>query len=182
MKSLILGGVKSGKSRYAENLLKEFLVSNQLDESRACLIATAQALDEGMLMRIERHKQQRPSSWQLLEEPIHLAQALKKAEKNSSIILIDCLTLWLTNLLMLEDERFLQTSIDEFLLAVTECSSELVLVSNETNMGIMPLGQLTRDYCDKAGMLHQSLAQICEHVSLVVAGLPLSLKLAKENA
>lgn len=176
MKSLILGGVKSGKSRYAESLVKRFLISNQLDETEACLIATAQALDEGMQSRIEKHKAQRPSSWQLIEEPINLATALNEAQKKSGIILVDCLTLWLTNLLMKEDEIFLQESIDAFLSAVSECESELVLVSNETNMGIMPLGELTRNYCDKAGILHQSLAEICDYVSLVVAGLPLDLK------
>tara|TARA_R110002167_G_scaffold223788_2_gene429138 strand:- start:433 stop:981 length:549 start_codon:yes stop_codon:yes gene_type:complete len=181
MKSLILGGVKSGKSRYAENYLKDFLAANNLDDRQACLIATAQALDEGMLTRIREHKQQRPTSWQLIEEPINLSKALKEAEKISDIILIDCLTLWLTNLLMKEDHAFMQTEIDLFLLAVSKCTSELVMVSNETNMGIMPLGQLTRDYCDQAGALHQSLAEVCDQASLVVAGLPLVLKSPKEN-
>jgi adenosylcobinamide kinase/adenosylcobinamide-phosphate guanylyltransferase len=182
MKSLIIGGVKSGKSRYAENMLSAFIQSKQLDEKQACLIATAQALDEGMSDRIVKHKQQRSVLWQLIEEPINLAGAIKKAEQTASIILIDCLTLWLTNLLMKEDEAFLQAEINKFLLAVTKCSSELVLVSNETNMGIMPLGQLTRDYCDRSGTLHQSLSEICDSVSLIVAGLPLPLKSPIEKA
>lgn len=181
MKSLILGGVKSGKSRYAENLLITFLAEKKLEENQACLIATAQALDAGMASRIAKHKQQRPASWIVIEEPIYLSKALKSAENTSGIILIDCLTLWLTNLLMKEDHAFMQSEIDQFLLAVSQCTSELVMVSNETNMGVMPLGQLTRDYCDQAGVLHQALAEICEQVSLVVAGLPLALKSPTEK-
>lgn len=181
MKNLILGGVKSGKSRYAENHLKDFLIKNSLNESQACLIATAQALDDGMKSRIDRHQQQRPATWQLIEEPLNLASALQKAENKASIVLIDCLTLWLTNLLMKEDEVFLQESIGSFLLAVSECEIELVLVSNETNMGIMPLGKLTQDYCDNIGLMHQALAEQCDRVSLVVAGLPMALKSPKEK-
>ena len=176
MKSLILGGVKSGKSRYAENCVKDFLIKHKLEDDVVCLIATAEALDDSMLKRIEKHKQQRPDSWLIIEEPLNLANALLEAEKTSKIILIDCLTLWLTNLLMLEDENKLNNEIEVFLKAVSKCTVELVMVSNETNMGIMPLGKLTRDYCDKAGVLHQSLAEACEKVTLVVAGLPLSLK------
>ena len=182
MKNLILGGVKSGKSRYAENYLKDFLLEKGLDENQACLIATGEALDDGMRSRIENHKKQRPVSWQIIEEPINLSFALQEAEKTASIVLIDCLTLWLTNLLMKEDDVFLQESIDNFLLAVSECSIELVLVSNETNMGVMPLGKLTQDYCDKVGILHQSLAEQCDRVSLVVAGLPMFLKTPLEQA
>ena len=181
MKSLILGGVKSGKSRYAENLLITFLAAKELEENQACLIATAQALDAGMESRIEKHKQQRPASWTVIEEPIYLSEALKSAETTSGIILIDCLTLWLTNLLMKEDEAFMQVEINQFLQTVSNCTSELVLVSNETNMGVMPLGQLTRDYCDRAGVLHQALAETCDHVSLVVAGLPVALKSPTEK-
>ena len=181
MKNLILGGVKSGKSRYAENYLKDFLRDKGLDDSQACLIATAQALDEGMQSRIERHQQQRPVTWQLIEEPLNLACAIEKSQKTASIVLIDCLTLWLTNLLMKDDEAFLQESIEKFLLTVSECEIELVLVSNETNMGIMPLGKLTQDYCDKIGLLHQSLADKCDRVSLIIAGLPMPLKVPEEK-
>jgi adenosylcobinamide kinase/adenosylcobinamide-phosphate guanylyltransferase len=176
MKSLILGGVKSGKSRYAENCVKAFIAKHQLSGDSVCLIATAEALDDAMLKRIENHKLQRPDSWSIIEEPINLASAVLAAEKTSKIILIDCLTLWLTNLLMLEDESKLSNEIEIFLKVASDCTAELVIVSNETNMGVMPLGDLTRDYCDKVGTLHQSLAEVCDHVSLVVAGLPLSLK------
>tara|TARA_R110001592_G_scaffold60539_1_gene184152 strand:- start:7152 stop:7700 length:549 start_codon:yes stop_codon:yes gene_type:complete len=182
MKSLILGGVKSGKSRYAEACVKDFLAEHKLSGDVVCLIATAEALDEPMRKRIEIHKQQRPNSWLIIEEPISLANALLEAEKTSKIILIDCLTLWLTNLLMLVDKAKLAYEIERFLLAVSKCAAELVIVSNETNMGIMPLGELSRDYCDKAGSLHQLLAEACDQVSLVVAGLPLSLKSPLEQA
>lgn len=182
MKSLILGGVKSGKSRYAENSVKDFLAKHTLADDTVCLIATAQALDESMAMRIEKHKQQRPDNWSIIEEPLNLAKSIFEAEKTAKIILIDCLTLWLTNLLMLEDETKLNDEIKQFLHAVSQCEVELVIVSNETNMGIMPLGSLTRDYCDKAGSLHQALAEVCDQVTLVVAGLPLSLKQSIEQA
>ncbi len=176
MKSLILGGVKSGKSRYAENCVQEFLSDNHLSGKSVCLIATAEALDESMQNRIQRHKQQRPENWALIEEPVSLAKAMIQAQNYSRVILIDCLTLWLTNLLMLDDEAKLSHEIEQFLHAVSKCSVELFIVSNETNMGIMPMGELTREYCDKAGSLHQLLAQACDRVSLVVAGLPLALK------
>lgn len=179
MKYLILGGVKSGKSRYAENYVKDFLIDKSLDERQACLIATAEALDEGMRSRIANHQQQRPAEWKLIEEPLNLANALQEAQKTASIVLIDCLTLWLTNLLMKENDVFLHKAIDEFVLEVSNCSSELVLVSNETNMGIMPLGKLTQGYCDNIGILHQLLAEQCDRVSLVIAGLPMHLKSPK---
>ena len=181
MKSLILGGVKSGKSRYAENCVKGFLCKNLLKDDSVCLIATAQALDESMAKRIEKHKQQRPENWLIIEEPLNLAKAVIEAEKTTKIILVDCLTLWLTNLLMLEEEDKLVNAIADFLDAVSKCEVELVIVSNETNMGIMPLGSLTRDYCDKAGSLHQALAEVCDQVTLVVAGLPHFLKSATQQ-
>lgn len=175
-KHLILGGVKSGKSRYAENRVKQFLSEHNIAAESVCLIATAESLDEAMAQRIEKHQAQRPSNWQVIEEPLYLAEALEKASTTASIILIDCLTLWLTNLLMKENENFLARELEQFTNAVQRCQVSLIMVSNETNMGIMPLGQLTRDYCDRAGILHQKLAMICGSVDLVVAGLPLALK------
>lgn len=176
MKHLILGGVKSGKSCFAENAVRDYLTKHELKDDAVCYIATAQALDDGMKVRINKHKQQRPTNWHVIEEPLHLAQALNQAGLQFSIILVDCLTLWLTNLLMKEDPGLLEKSISDLVFALKQSSVEILLVSNETNMGIMPLGKLTRDYCDKAGELHQVLAAECDKVSLIVAGLPLSLK------
>jgi len=168
MKTLILGGVKSGKSRYAEEVAATISGS-------VTVIATATAMDEGMAIRIARHQDERPASWVTVEEPIHLGQALRSIS-SADVVVIDCLTLWLTNLLMDPDADKLNSEIDNFEQAIREFNHPLILVSNETNMGIVPLGDLTRKYCDQVGLLHQRLAKVCDKVQLIVAGLPLNLK------
>ncbi len=168
MRTLVLGGVKSGKSRYAESLVTAI-------SDKVTYIATATAGDSAMAERIHRHRMDRPLSWHTIEEPKLLAQAIGKAS-SSEVILVDCLTLWLTNLLLEEDEALLRQEMDLFEEAVNACQKPLVMVSNETNMGIVPLGELSRKFCDEAGMLHQRLAGVCDRVELIVAGLPLKLK------
>lgn len=168
VKTLVLGGVKSGKSRFAEQLANK-------RSDQVTFIATAEALDEEMAARIQRHKQDRPKHWTVLEAPVHLAETLKGLH-GETVVVIDCLTLWLTNLLMQENDELLQQEIACFKSAVEKFPGALVLVSNETNMGIMPLGDLTRRYCDLAGRLHQDLAALCDRVELIVAGLPMTLK------
>jgi len=170
MKNLILGGVKSGKSRYAENLATS--ISEQVT-----LIATATVLDNEMAVRVARHQEDRPASWITREEPVHLGQALRSIQ-GANVVVIDCLTLWLTNLLMLEDSEALNQEIDDFEQTIKTFKYPLILVSNETNMGIVPLGDLSRQYCDQVGLLHQRLAAVCDKVELIVAGLPLVLKQA----
>jgi len=178
MKTLVLGGVKSGKSRYAENRLQERIHARKFADEQITVIVTGQALDQAMAERIARHQQQRPSGWHVIEAPLALPETILAAQKQAGIIMVDCLTLWLTNLLMQDDVAKLNAALDQLIDVVTSCQADLVLVSNETNMGIMPLGQLTRDYCDQIGILHQRLAAICSEVVLVVAGLPLVLKIA----
>jgi adenosylcobinamide kinase/adenosylcobinamide-phosphate guanylyltransferase len=178
MKTLVLGGVKSGKSRYAENRLKTCIRQQAFTEQQVVLVVTGQALDQAMAERISQHQQQRPAGWRVIEAPIHLADAIETAQENAELIMVDCLTLWLTNLLMLENRDQLQAELDRLIDVVERCQDTLILVSNETNMGIMPLGQLTRDYCDYIGVLHQRLAELADEVVLVVAGLPLFLKSA----
>lgn len=168
MKSLILGGVKSGKSRYAEELASSI-------SSSVTVIATATVMDEEMAIRIARHQEDRPSSWRTVEEPIFLGKALLSLE-SADVVVIDCLTLWLTNLLMHPETNKLDEEIDAFEQAIKTFNKPLILVSNETNMGIVPLGDLTRRYCDQVGLLHQRLAKLCHSVQLIVAGLPLTLK------
>ena len=168
MKTLILGGVKSGKSRYAEKL------AASVSES-VTVIATATVMDEDMAKRIARHQKDRPASWSTVEEPLHLGEALRSIT-SADVVVIDCLTLWLTNLLMHSDQSKLDAELDDFERAIKDFNIPLVLVSNETNMGIVPLGDLTRKYCDQAGLLHQRLARVCDKVELIVAGLPLTLK------
>lgn len=180
MKYLILGGVKSGKSRYAENLAQNTAIN--CGTEAITFIATAQALDEEMAKRIARHKSDRPAGWAVIEEPLALGAALRSLASEASdenVVLIDCLTLWLTNLLMLEDDEKSAELRADFLDAVSDFPGRLILVSNETNMGITPLGKISRRYCDEAGLLHQSLAQQCDQVELIVAGLAMPLKRAQ---
>ncbi len=168
MKSLILGGVKSGKSRYAEQLAN--------DSGRpVTIIATATGDDAGMRARIARHQAERNPQWQLVEEPLRLGEAIAGIEEGHCV-LVDCLTLWLTNLLMLDSEDSLNGELQSLKTAVQDCRHRLVMVSNETSMGIVPLGELSRRFCDEAGLLHQSMAQHCDEVVLMVAGLCHRLK------
>ncbi len=169
MKELILGGVRSGKSRLAE----QHALATGLPVT---YIATATADDDEMQARIAHHQAQRPDHWQLIEEPIALATAMQQAAKKDQCVLIDCLTLWLTNLLCVEDETRMQHEITALLKVLPALPGHIILVSNETGMGVVPLGELTRRYCDEAGRLHQALAHSCEKVILTVAGLPLHLK------
>jgi len=167
--TLVLGGVKSGKSRLAEQLAKQ----SKLD---VIYIATATADDDEMQQRINHHQQQRPKHWQTVEEPISLANTLQQVCKDDSCILVDCLTLWLTNLLTNDDKNLVDQEIEDLLSILPTLPGQLIIVSNETNMGIMPLGELTRQYCDRIGLLHQQLAEIVDRVILTVAGLPHVLK------
>jgi adenosylcobinamide kinase / adenosylcobinamide-phosphate guanylyltransferase len=168
-KTLVLGGVKSGKSRLAEKLAKK-------SEREVIYIATATADDEEMQQRINHHQQQRPEHWQTVEAPINLATTLQQVCNDDSCILVDCLTLWLTNLLMNDDKNLVDQEIEALLSLLPILPGQLIFVSNETNMGIMPLGELTRQYCDRIGILHQQIAEIVDRVILTVAGLPHVLK------
>lgn len=168
-KTLVLGGVKSGKSRLAEQLAKQ----SELD---VIYIATATVDDNEMQQRIYKHQQQRPQHWQTVEAPISLADTLQQFCKEDNCILVDCLTLWLTNLLMNDDKSLVDQEIEALLSLLPTLPGKLIFVSNETNMGIMPLGELTRQYCDRIGLLHQQIAEIVDRVVLTVAGLPHVLK------
>ncbi|WP_300730186.1 bifunctional adenosylcobinamide kinase/adenosylcobinamide-phosphate guanylyltransferase [Pseudomonas sp.] len=169
MQQLILGGARSGKSRLAETLAAE--------SGRAVTyIATSQPLDGEMNERLRLHRERRPQHWGLIEEPIELARVLRDHARPDTFVLVDCLTLWLTNLLMLEDPQRLIAERDALLQCLAELPGDIVFVSNETGMGVVPLGELTRRYVDEAGWLHQALAERCQRVVLTVAGLPLTLK------
>ena len=169
MLQLILGGARSGKSRLAEKLAAE-------SGCAVTYIATSQPLDGEMNERVRHHRERRPEHWALIEEPIELARILRDNARADTCLLVDCLTLWLTNLLMLEDPQRLSAERDALLQCLAELPGEIVFVSNETGMGVVPLGELTRRYVDEAGWLHQALAERCQRVVLTVAGLPLTLK------
>ena len=167
--TLILGGVKSGKSALAEQLA----IHSKL---AVTYIATASADDDEMQQRITHHRQRRPLHWHTVEEPIQLAYVIEKYGKSQQCILVDCLTLWLTNLLVLNDDVILNTEINALLSTITTLNATLIMVSNETNMGVTPLGELSRRYCDEVGILHQRIAQYSDNVVLTIAGLPHTLK------
>ena len=169
MLQLILGGARSGKSRLAEKLAAGSGLA-------VTYIATSQPLDGEMNERVRHHRERRPGHWALVEEPVELARVLRDNARADSFLLVDCLTLWLTNLLLLEDPQRLDAERDALLECLAELPGEIVFVSNETGMGVVPLGELTRRYVDEAGWLHQALAERCQRVVLTVAGLPLTLK------
>jgi adenosylcobinamide kinase/adenosylcobinamide-phosphate guanylyltransferase len=159
MKTLILGGVRSGKSRLAEALaLRSGLPVTH--------IATA---------LIEAHCQRRPPGWQVVEEPYALAGALRTHAAAAHCVIVDCLTLWLTQLLCSGEER-LQRERDALIEVLPMLEAEIILVSNETGLGIVTPDALSRRFNDEAGRLHQALAECCEHVVFTVAGLPMVLK------
>lgn len=179
--TLILGGARSGKSALAERLARE-------SGKEVVYVATAQAGDGEMSARIVHHRARRPAHWRTVEESQLLAQALRRECTAGRLVLVDCLTLWLTNLMLSGDEALPETGElvlppgfererTAFLdLLESGLPSELVLVSNEVGMGVVPMGALTRRFVDEAGRLNQEVAARAERVILVAAGLPLVLK------
>lgn len=169
MRSLILGGARSGKSALAERIAMQ-------SGREVVYIATAQAGDDEMSARIAHHRARRPSHWRSVEEPLSLADALRRHARDDRCLLVDCLTLWLSNLLAhADDGRFIRERT-ALLNAMPTLAGEIVLVSNEVGLGVVPMGELTRRFVDEAGRLHQSLARDCDRVLFVAAGLPLALK------
>ncbi|RMH94162.1 bifunctional adenosylcobinamide kinase/adenosylcobinamide-phosphate guanylyltransferase [Lysobacter pythonis] len=169
MKSLILGGARSGKSALAE--------AWALESGREVVyVATSEPLDGEMRARIAHHRARRPAGWGLVEEPLALARALCANAADDRLLLVDCLTLWLSNLLGLEDEARHACEYDALLAALPALPGVVVFVSNEVGLGIVPMGALSRRFVDEAGRLHQQIAARCERVVFVAAGLPLYLK------
>ena len=194
----ILGGQRSGKSRRAEALAQRWLAESPLN--RAVLIATAQPWDDEMRTRIARHqtdRAERVPGMLTLEEPLALDDALAQHSGPQTLVVVDCLTLWLTNFLMPHDgveeqlknpENSLEYQSNKplaldsraqatmLLIAIKQAAGPVVLVGNEIGLGVIPMGRETRAFVDALGWLNQSVAAVCERVTFMAAGLPLTLK------
>ena len=166
---LILGGARSGKSRLAEQIAKD-------SNLNVTYIATAQAFDHEMQARIDHHQAQRPGHWTVIEEPLYLADCLIELDQPNQLILVDCLTLWMSNLLMHENAELQMQQCQKLLDIIPILQAEVILVSNETGLGIIPMGEISRKFVDESGRLHQQLGQIAEKVIFCVAGFPMILK------
>lgn len=173
MKHLVIGGVRSGKSAHGQVLAQA--LADQ-DKTNVVYLATAQALDKGMQNRIQQHQNNRPSQWLLVEESLDIASVLLEPEYQDKVILIECMTLWLTNLLCLEDDVAFEGYKTAFMTAIRQTQAKLVCISSEVGAGIMPMNSMARRFGDEAGLLNQQLASVSEQVELVCAGLPLKLK------
>ncbi|WP_343527351.1 bifunctional adenosylcobinamide kinase/adenosylcobinamide-phosphate guanylyltransferase [Sphingomonas sp.] len=163
---LVLGGARSGKSRHAQSLAEAMTPTG-------CFVATAQAWDEEMRERIARHQADRDARWTTVEAPLALPEAVTEHSRADRVLLIDCLTLWLTNLLL--GEADLTAAGDALVAAIQDAPGPVVLVSNEVGFGIVPDNALARRFRDAQGTLNQRLALACEATDLVVAGLSLRL-------
>lgn len=171
MRELILGGARSGKSALAESRAMQSGLT-------VTYIATALAGDDELAERIAHHRHRRPSNWHLVEEPLQLARVLSEQASPDHCLVVDCLTLWLSNLL--GNDSHGDSSFSDERAALIEVLPRLpgyvILVSNEVGLGIVPMGALTRRFCDESGRLHQELAAVCDRVTFVTAGLPMILK------
>ncbi len=168
---LILGGARSGKSSFA---LSQVTQLSQANQKNVVFIATATASDGEMSERIIRHQAERPKHWTLIEEPLHLDQTINRCE--SSIVLIDCLTLWLNNQLFADPEQDFSVLFSQLQSALARSNCDLFLVSNEVGLGVIPMGEISRQFVDQAGWLNQALAKQADKVTFVAAGLPMQLK------
>jgi adenosylcobinamide kinase / adenosylcobinamide-phosphate guanylyltransferase len=166
---LITGGARSGKSRYAEQRATEL-------GPRRLYIATAEATDEEMRQRIEEHKTRRGNDWVTIEEPVELAETLVVQGVRTDCALVDCLTLWISNLLLRYDVKYAQEKVKQFVETTRQLDFHLVLVTNEVGWGIVPDNPLARQFRDLSGWANQRLAAAANEVVLVVAGIPMIVK------
>ena len=171
MVTLITGGVRSGKSRYALELAER-------RAGQKSFLATAEALDEEMKVRIARHQAERGGDFSTVEESLYLARAVHEASERTELILIDCLTLWVNNLLFhfQASPDLVTNQIRSFLDAVRERKTEMILVTNEVGFGIIPDNVLSRRFLDQLGRMNQELAALADEVILMISGIPQVIK------
>ena len=178
--TLVLGGARSGKSAFAENLARE-------SAQPVTYLATAHAGDAEMTARIAHHRARRPANWRTVEAPLALADALETHAVADGCVLVDCLTLWLTNLLFHERREFPDTGTidpgpaftrqrDALIDVMPRLPGNIIFVSNEIGFGVMPMGAVTRFFVDEAGRLNQRVAALAQQVRLIVAGYPVNVK------
>jgi adenosylcobinamide kinase/adenosylcobinamide-phosphate guanylyltransferase len=166
---LITGGARSGKSRYAEQRALEMSV-------RPLYVATAEAKDEEMAQRIAKHKKRRAGQWHTIEEPLELTRVLLVQRGKIDGALVDCLTLWISNLLIRSDDRYALEKVEELIQTLPQLDFPLVFVTNEVGSGIVPDNPLARKFRDLAGWTNQQMAQAADEVILMVAGMPMIVK------
>lgn len=171
--TLVLGGARSGKSSYAEKLAMESGLP-------VTYIATAQVFDDEFKARVQHHKDRRPAGWTLVEEPHHLAQTIARLAKPNQCLIVDCLTIWLAQWICADcnppKNSNWQQEREAFLRLLPTLAGTIILVSNEVGMGIVPLGEINRQFQDEQGRLNQAVAEIANSVVFIAAGLPLKLK------
>ncbi len=165
--TLVLGGARSGKSRFAEQLVTDTGLKRHY-------LATGRAWDDEMKARIAAHRQDRGDGWATVEEPLQLVESLARLDHAGNVVLIDCLTLWVTNLMM--ENSNLASAFESLANHIETTRSRLVFVSNEVGMGIVPENRMAREFRDHAGRLHQLIAAKASEVYFVAAGLPLKMK------
>ncbi len=164
---LVLGGARSGKSRTAQQIAERA-------SARRIYVATAQPFDDEMRERIAHHRRERGGSWQTQDAPLDLAEAIRAATGPGQVALVDCLTLWLSNVMLAGRDAERETGA--LLRAVREATGPLVMVSNEVGQGIVPATPLGRAFRDEQGRLNQRVAEVCDAVVFVAAGCPILLK------
>jgi adenosylcobinamide kinase/adenosylcobinamide-phosphate guanylyltransferase len=166
----ITGGARSGKSSFAEELAKQF-------SGKRAYIATAQALDEEMTAKIAKHRQNRGATWDTFEEPIAVPELIRKLSGRYQVVLLDCLTLWLSNVIAHTDgDAAVVNSSKDLIAAVREFAGDCIVVSNEVGLGIVPDNPLARKFRDLAGTLNQNVAQAADTVYFTAAGIPVKIK------
>ena len=166
---LITGGARSGKSRYAELRAAEM-------GARPLYVATAEAKDEEMAKRIAKHRKRRGNQWRTIEEPLELTDALLAQRGKTDCALVDCLTLWISNLLIRHDDKYASEKVEELIEKLPQLDFHLLFVTNEVGWGIVPDNPLARKFRDLAGWTNQRLAQAANEVNLMVAGMPMIIK------
>jgi adenosylcobinamide kinase/adenosylcobinamide-phosphate guanylyltransferase len=166
---LVTGGARSGKSSYAESRAREL-------GERLLYIATAEARDDEMAQRIAEHKKRRANLWTTIEEPFELLQALMRQRHKTDCALVDCLTLWISNLLLRHNEEYARRKVAELLDTLPALDFSLVFVTNEVGWGIVPDNPLARKFRDLAGWANQRMAAAADEVVLMVAGIPTFVK------